>query len=123
MTKDFGLEVHLGAYYGCVHPRQDDYRIHNRDVLAYLILPSKNVYATTDIDPFHSLMVVDSAVKKKLSEEEKLAFKRVKKMFGLSPCTLDVKMVYRLPRLELKPPTKKALRMAFLEKKVDVNGE
>ena len=60
--------------------------------------------------------------------------KRVKKMFGLTPCTLDVRMIHYFPdaayeysktwgRGELKPLTKKAIRMAFQEKEVDADGE
>ena len=117
-----------------MHFSKDGKRMHYQDLLAYLILPSKNVYGTADICSLHSPMVVDSGVKKELLEEQKLAFKRASKVLSLTPYTEDVKLKYMLPdtaysfskkkgRGGLKPPTKKALRMAFQEKQVDVDGE
>lgn len=134
MKKDFGLEVHFTAFTGCMHSFKDGDQVHHKDLLAYLVLPSKDVYGTLDTHSFHSPMVVDSSVRNELSEEQKIAFKRAEKVLSLTPHTEDVQLAYMFPptayrfskrkgRGGLKAPTKRALRMAFQEKEADNDGE
>ena len=117
-----------------MHFLGDGVRAHDKDILAYLSLPSKAIFGTTATASFHSPMVVDASVKKDLSKKQKVAFKRAKKVLSLTPSTEDVQLAYMFPAEayryskkngwgELKALTKRALRNAYQEKQVDADGK